>query len=200
MPTREEAWSLLCEFTQSESLRKHMLAVEACLRAYARKNGADQETWGLAALLHDFDYERWPNNDHAADREHPAEGAKILRERGYSGEIIRAILSHADYTGVTRDTPLEKTLFACDELAGFITACSYVRPSKSVLDLEVSSVKKRMKDKAFARGVSREDVIKGAEEIGIPLEEHIAFCIDAMRGQADALGLRGNIQAQSAAS
>jgi len=200
MPTREEAWSLLCEFTQSESLRKHMLAVEACVRAYARKNGADEETWGLAALLHDFDYERWPNNDHAVDREHPAEGAKILRERGYSEEIIRAILSHADYTGVTRDTPLERTLFACDELAGFITACSYVRPSKSVLDLEASSVKKRMKDKAFARGVSREDVIKGAEEIGIPLEEHIAFCIAAMRGQADALGLRGNIQAQSAAS
>ena len=200
MPTREEAWSLLCEFTQSESLRKHMLAVEACVRAYARKNGADEETWGLAALLHDFDYERWPNNDHAADREHPAEGAKILRERGYSGEIIRAILSHADYTGVTRDTPLEKTLFACDELAGFITACSYVRPSKSVLDLEASSVKRRMKDKAFARGVSREDVIKGAEGIGIPLEEHVAFCIEAMRGQADALGLRGNIQAQSAAS
>ena len=199
MPSRDDAWNLLCEFTQSESLRKHMLAVEACVRAYARKNGADEETWGLAALLHDFDYERWPNNDHAADREHPAEGAKILRERGYSEEIIRAILSHADYTGVTRDTPLEKTLFACDELAGFITACSYVRPSRSVLDLEASSVKKRMKDKAFARGVSREDVIKGAEELDIPLEEHIAFCIEAMRGQADALGLRGNIQAQSAA-
>jgi putative nucleotidyltransferase with HDIG domain len=200
MPTREEAWSLLCEFTQSESLRKHMLAVEACVRAYARKNGADEETWGLAALLHDFDYERWPNNDHAADREHPAEGAKILRERGYSEEIIRAILSHADYTNVARQSPLEHTLFACDELAGFITACSYVRPSKSVLDLEASSVKKRMKDKAFARGVSREDVIKGAEEIGVPLDQHIAFSIEAMRGQADALGLRGNIQAQSAAS
>jgi len=200
MPTRDDAWTLLCEYTQSESLRKHMLAVEACVRAYARKNGADEETWGLAALLHEFNYERWPNNDHAANCEHPAEGAKILRERGYSEEIIRAILSHADYTGVTRDTPLEKTLFACDELAGFITACSYVRPSKSVLDLEASSVKKRMKDKAFARGVSREDVIKGAEEIGIPLEEHIAFCIEAMRGQADALGLRGNVQAHSAAS
>lgn len=200
MPSRDDAWNLLCEFTQSESLRKHMLAVEACVRAYARKNGADEETWGLAALLHDFDYERWPNNDHAADREHPAEGAKILRERGYSEEIIRAILSHADYTGVTRDTPLEKTLFACDELAGFITACSYVRPSKSVLDLEASSVKKRMKDKAFARGVSREDVIKGAEELDIPLEEHIAFCIEAMRGQADALGLRGSVPAQSSAA
>lgn len=200
MPTRADAWKLLCEYTQSDSLRRHMLAVEACVRAYARKNGADEETWGLAALLHDFDYERWPNNDHAADREHPAEGAKILREHGYSEEIVRAILSHADYTGVTRETPLEKTLFACDELAGFITACSYVRPSKSVLDLEASSVKKRMKDKAFARGVSREDVIKGAEELGVPLEEHIAFCIEAMRAEADALGLRGNVQAQSAAS
>src|SRR5579859_159279 len=200
MPTREEAWTLLCEYTQSESLRKHMLAVEACVRSYARKNGADENTWSLAALLHDFDYERWPNHEHAADSGHPSEGAKILREKGYSEEVIRAILSHADYTGVTRDSLLEKTLFACDELAGFITACSYVRPSKSVLDLEASSVKKRMKDKAFARGVSREDVIKGAEELGIPLEEHIAFCIEAMRTEADALGLRGNIQAQSAAS
>jgi putative nucleotidyltransferase with HDIG domain len=200
MPTRDDAWKLLCEYTQSESLRKHMLAVEACVRAYARKNGADEETWGLAALLHDFDYERWPNADHAADREHPAEGAKILRERGYSEEIIRAILSHADYTNTPRQSPLEHTLFACDELAGFITACSYVRPSKSVLDLEAGSVKKRLKDKAFARGVSREDVIRGAEELGIPLEEHIAFCIEAMRREADALGLRGNIQAQSSAA
>jgi putative nucleotidyltransferase with HDIG domain len=200
MPTREDAWALLCEYTQSESLRKHMLAVEASVRAYARKNGADENTWSLAALLHDFDYERWPNNDHAADREHPAEGAKILREKGYSEEIIRAILSHADYTGVPRETPLEKTLFACDELAGFLTACSYVRPSKSILDLEVSSVKKRMKDKAFARGVSRDDVINGAQQLGVSLDEHIAFCIEAMRGEADALGLRGNIQAQSSAA
>lgn len=200
MPSRDDAWALLCEYTQSDSLRRHMLAVEACVRAYARKNSADENTWGLAALLHDFDYERWPNNDHAPDKEHPAEGAKILREKGYSEEIIRAILSHADYSGVTRDSLLEKTLFACDELAGFITACTYVRPSKSILDLEASSVKKRMKDKAFARGVSREDVIKGAEELGIPLEEHIAFCIEAMRAEADALGLRGNVQAQSAAS
>jgi putative nucleotidyltransferase with HDIG domain len=200
MPSRDHAWALLCEYTQSESLRKHMLAVEACVRAYARKNGADEETWGLAALLHDFDYERWPNNDHAPDREHPSEGAKILRERGYSEEIIRAILSHADYCNVPRQSPLEHTLFACDELAGFITACSYVRPSKSVLDLEASSVKKRLKDKAFARGVSREDVVKGAEELGIPLEEHIAFCIEAMRANADALGLRGNIQSQSSAA
>jgi len=200
MPTRDDAWALLCEYTLSESLRKHMLAVEACVRAYARKNGADEDTWSLAALLHDFDYERWPNNDHTADREHPAEGAKILREKGYSEEIIRAILSHADYTGVPRETPLEKTLFACDELAGFLTACSYVRPSKSILDLEVSSVKKRMKDKAFARGVSRDDVINGAQQLGVPLDDHIAFCIEAMRTEAEALGLRGNVQAQSAAS
>jgi putative nucleotidyltransferase with HDIG domain len=200
MPTRDDAWKLLCEYTQSESLRKHMLAVETCVRAYARKNNADEETWSLAALLHDFDYERWPNSEHSADKEHPAEGVRILRDLGYSEEITRAILSHADYSGVTRESALEHTLFACDELAGFLTACSYVRPSKSILDLEVDSVKKRMKDKAFARGVSRDDVRKGAEELGIPLEEHIAFCIAAMRENADALGLRGNINTQAAAS
>jgi putative nucleotidyltransferase with HDIG domain len=193
MPSREDAWNLVCEYTLSESLRKHMLAVEACVRAYARKNGADQELWGTAALLHDFDYERWPNADHAADRQHPAEGAKILREKGYSEEMIRAILSHADYSGVARQSALEHTLFACDELAGFLTACTYVRPSKSILDLEVSSVRKRMKDKAFARGISREDVIKGAEELGVPLDEHITFCIAALRENADALGLRGTL-------
>jgi putative nucleotidyltransferase with HDIG domain len=200
MPNREDAWKLLCEYTQSESLRKHMLAVEACVRAYARKGGHDEEFWGITALLHDFDYERWPNSDHAPDREHPAEGARILRGRGYPEEMIRAILSHADYCNVPRQTPLEHTLFACDELAGFITACSYVRPSKSVLDLEANSVKKRLKDKAFARGVSREDVTKGAEELGVPLEEHIAFCIAAMREQADALGLRGGIATSAHAS
>jgi putative nucleotidyltransferase with HDIG domain len=193
MPTRDDAWKLLCEYTQSESLRKHMLAVETCVRAYARKSGADEETWGLAALLHDFDYERWPNAEHAADKEHPAEGAKILRDLGYSEEIIRAILSHADYSGVSRQSPLEHTLYSCDELAGFLTACSYVRPSKSILDLEVDSVKKRMNNKPFARGVNRDDVRNGAAELGIPLEEHIAFCIAAMRENADALGLRGNI-------
>lgn len=198
MPSRQDAWNLVCEYTQSESLKRHMLAVETCVRAYARKNGADEDLWGLTALLHDFDYERWPNNDHAPDKEHPSEGAKILREHGYPEEIIRAILSHADYCNVPRQTPLEHTLFACDELAGFIAACAYVRPSKSVLDLEASSVKKRMKDKAFARGVSREDVVKGAEEIGIPLEEHIAFCIAAMREEADSLGLSGNSPAQAA--
>lgn len=195
MPTREDAWKLLCEYTQSESLRKHMLAVEACVRAYARKNGTDEELWGVAALLHDFDYERWPNEAHAPDKEHPAEGAKILRQQGYSEEIVRAILSHADYCNVPRQSALERTLFACDELAGFLTACAYVRPSKSVLDLEVDSVKRRMKDKAFAKGVSRDDVRKGAEELGIPLEEHITFCIAALREHADALGLRGTIAA-----
>jgi putative nucleotidyltransferase with HDIG domain len=193
MPSREDAWKLLCEYTASESLRKHMLAVEACVRAYARKSSADEDLWGLTALLHDFDYERWPNEAHSADREHPAEGARILGERGYPEELVRAILSHANYSGVRRESALEHTLFACDELAGFLTACTYVRPSKSILDLEVSSVKKRMKDKAFARGVSREDVIQGAAELGVPLEEHITFCIAAMREQADALGLRGTL-------
>lgn len=193
MPSRDDAWKLLCEYTTSESLRKHMLAVEACVRAYARKAGADEELWGIAALLHDFDYERWPNEAHSPDNEHPAEGARILRELGYPEQIVRAILSHASYSGVTRESALEHTLFACDELAGFLTACTYVRPSKSILDLEVSSVRKRMKDKAFARGVSREDVIQGAAELGKPLDDHIAFCIAAMREQADALGLRGTV-------
>jgi len=197
VPTREDAWKLVCEYTESESLRKHMLAVETCVRAYARKDGADEETWGIAALLHDFDYERWPNDEHAADKEHPAEGAKILRERGYSEQIVRAILSHADYCHVPRQTSLEHTLFACDELAGFLTACVYVRPSKSILDLETSSVTKKLKDKAFAKGVSREDVRNGAAELGVPLEEHISFCIQAMRDNADALGLRGTIAASA---
>jgi len=193
MPTREDGWKLLCEYTASESLRKHMLAVEACVRAYARKAAADEETWGLAALLHDFDYERWPNHGHSPDEGHPSEGAKILRELGYPEEVIRAILSHANYCNFPRLTPLEHTLFACDELAGFLTACAYVRPSKSILDLEVDSVKRRMKDKLFAKGVSREDVRKGAEELGVPLEEHIGFCIAALREHADALGLRGTL-------
>jgi putative nucleotidyltransferase with HDIG domain len=193
MPTRDDAWKLLCQYTNSESLRKHMLAVEACVRAYARKFSADEDLWSITALLHDFDYERWPNSAHAADKEHPAEGAKILRELGYREEIVRAILSHADYSNVPRQSQLEHTLFACDELAGFLTACAYIRPSKSILDLEVDSVKRRLKDKAFAKGVSREDVRKGAEELGIPLEEHVQFCIAALRENADALGLRGNL-------
>src|ERR1700687_2260039 len=198
MPTREDAWKLLCEYTESESLRKHMLAVEACVRAYARKQGADEKTWGLSALLSDFAYERGPNEAHAPDKEHPAEGARILREQGYSEEIVRAILSHADYCNVPRQSPLEHTLFACDELAGFLTARAYVRPSKSILDLEVDSVKRRLKDKAFAKRVSRDDVRNGAVELGIPLEEHIAFCIAALRDHAEDLGLRGTIVTQAA--
>lgn len=189
LPSREEAWELLCEYTQSENLRKHALAVEACVRAYARKNGADEELWGRAALLHDFDYERWPNAEHHAGKEHPAQGSSILREHGYPEEMIHAILAHADYTGVKRESALDRTLFACDELAGFLTACALIKPSKKIADVEAASVKKKLKDKAFARGVSREDVHKGAEELGIPLDEHIATCIDAMRGIANELGL-----------
>lgn len=186
---REAAWNLLCEYTKNESLRKHALAVEACVRAYARKTGADEELWGTTALLHDFDYERWPNEDHKADAEHPFEGSKILRQRGYPEEMIHAILAHADYSGVPRVTPLDRTLYACDELAGFLIACSLVKPGKTIFEVEPDSVMRKMKDKAFARGVNREDVRKGAEELGIPLAEHIAFCIEAMRGVANQLGL-----------
>jgi putative nucleotidyltransferase with HDIG domain len=197
MPTREDAWALLCEYTKNESLRKHMLAVEACVRAYARKTGADEEFWGLTALLHDFDYERWPNDAHSPAEEHPAGGSAILRERGYSEELIRAILSHAEYSGVPRQSALEHTLFACDELAGFLTACALVKPSKSIFEVEPDSVKRKLKDKAFARGVNRDDVRKGAEELGVSIEDHIAFCIAAMREAADALGLRGNYAASA---
>ncbi|MFZ0212702.1 MAG: HDIG domain-containing metalloprotein [Candidatus Acidiferrales bacterium] len=189
LPSREEGWKLLCEYTQSENLRKHALAVEACVRAYARKQGADEELWGRAALLHDFDYERWPNAEHHADKEHPFEGAKILRERGYPEEMIHAILAHADYTGVKRESALDHTLFACDELSGFLTACALIKPSKKIADVEAASVKKKLKDKAFARGVNRDDVRQGAEELGIPIDEHIGFCIEAMRGAAESLGL-----------
>src|SRR3954453_13792532 len=186
---RENAWSLLTEYTKGESLRKHALAVEAAVRGYAAKFGEDEEAWGITALLHDFDYERWPTLG-----DHPNKGAEIMRAKGYPEWMIRAILSHAqEITGVTRETRLEKTLFACDELAGFITAASYVRPSKSVLDLEPGSVKKRMKDKAFARGVKREDIVEGAALLGIPLEEHIANVIGFMRERADELGLRGTL-------
>ncbi len=190
MPSRDEAWALLCEYTQNENLRKHALAVEACVRAYARKFGADEEFWGLTALLHDFDYERWPNDAHHPTREHPYEGSKILRERGYPEEMIRAILSHADYCGLPRQSQLEHTLFACDELAGFLTASALVKPGKSIFEVEPDSVKRKLKDKAFARGVNRQDVIRGAEELGVPLEEHIGFCIEALRGIADHLGLQ----------
>jgi len=199
MPTRNDAWTLLCEYTQNESLRKHALAVEACVRAYARKLGADEELWGLTALLHDFDYDRWPNDAHSPTEEHPAGGSAILREHGYSEEMIRAIVSHAEYCNTPRETLLEHTLFACDELAGFLTACSLVKPSKSIFEVEPDSVKRKLKDKAFARGVNREDVRKGAEELAVPIDEHIAFCIAAMREAADALGLRGT-QSASASS
>jgi putative nucleotidyltransferase with HDIG domain len=188
LPTREQAWDLLCQYTEKEGLRKHALAVEASMRYYARRFGEDEELWGLTGLLHDFDYERWPSLE-----EHPFRGSEILRERGYPEWLIRAILSHADYSGVPREGLLEKTLFACDELAGFITAASLVRPSKSVLDLEASSVIKRMKDKAFARGVKREDLRAGAELLGLPLDEHITNVIGFLRGNADALGLRGSL-------
>jgi len=191
MPTRDDAWKLLCEYTQGESLRKHALAVEACTRAYARKLRADEELWGLTGLLHDFDYERWSNVAHHPTQEHPYEGSKILREHGYSEEMIHAILGHADYCGVARVSPLDRTLFACDELAGFLTACALVKPSKSIHEVEAASVKKKLKDKAFARGVNRDDVYKGAEELGVPLEEHIAFCIQALRAVGPQLGLNG---------
>ena len=186
---RDDAWALLTEYTKSESLLKHALAVEAAVRGYARKYGEDEEGWGITALLHDFDYERWPTLG-----DHPNQGSEILRANGYPDWMIRAIRSHAmEITGVTRDSRLEKTLFACDELAGFITAASLVRPSKSVLDLEATSVKKRMKDKAFARGVKREDLVEGAALLGLPLEEHIGNVIGFMRERADELGLRGSL-------
>ena len=191
MPNREDSWKLLCEYTQSESLRKHALAVEACVRAYARKLGADEELWGITALLHDFDYERWPNADHHPTQEHPYEGSKILREHGYPEEMVTAILGHAEYSGVPRVSPLDHTLFACDELSGFLTACALIKPSKSIHEVETASVKKKLKDKAFARGVSRQDVYKGAEELGVPLDDHISFCIEAMRRIAPELGLAG---------
>jgi len=186
---RDDAWALLTEYTNNDSLLKHAQAVEAAVRGYARKFGENEDEWGITALLHDFDYERWPTLG-----DHPNKGSEILREKGYPEWMIRAILSHAqEITGVSRDSLLEKTLFACDELAGFITAASLVRPTKSVLDLEASSVKKRMKDKAFARGVKREDLVAGAELLGISLDEHITNVIASMREKADVLGLRGTL-------
>jgi putative nucleotidyltransferase with HDIG domain len=180
----DEHWKLLTEFTQSESLRKHALAVEACLRAYARKAGADEELWGMVGLLHDFDYEKYPSAE-----EHPSKGSEILKERGYSEEVRRAIMSHAQYSGVARVSALEKTLFACDELAGFITACALVKPGKSLAEVEAPSVRRKMKDKAFARSVHREDIVEGAADLGLDLEQHIAFCIEAMKTIAKELGL-----------
>lgn len=183
---RESAWGLLIEFTRSESLRKHALAVEACMRAYARKFGEDEEKYGVTGLLHDFDYEKHPSAE-----EHPFVGNKILEERGYPEEIRRAILSHADYSGVSRESRMEKALFACDELSGLITAAALVKPSKSIAEVDVKSIRKKMKDKAFACGVNREDVINGAADLGVDLDEHIAFCIEAMKQKAKELGLEG---------
>ena len=188
MLSRERAWALVTEHVQSESLRKHLLAVEAAVRGYARKAGEDEDAWGFVALVHDFDYEKFPDREN-----HPFRGVEILKSLGYPEWVTRAILSHAEYSGVARESALEKTLFACDELSGFITAAALVRPSKSVLDLETSSVIKRMKDKAFARAVPREDIRKGAEELGLPLETHITNVIGFLRERADDLGLRGSL-------
>jgi len=188
MMTRESAWMLLTEWTPSEALRKHALAVEAAVTYYARTFGENVEEWSVVSLLHDFDYERYPTLEN-----HPFRGAEVLREKGYPEWVVRAVLSHADHTNTPRETRLEHTLFACDEMAGFVTAASLVRPSKSVLDLEASSVVKRMKDKAFARAVSRDDLRKGAEEMGLPLAEHITNVIAGMREQAEALGLKGTL-------
>lgn len=191
MIDRESAWCLLTEFTQSESLRKHALAVEACMRACAHKMGngspEDENLWAVVGLIHDFDYERWPSQE-----DHPYRGNEILKERGYSDEIRRAIMSHAEYTGVTRDTPMEKALFACDELAGFITAVALIKPGKSLDEVDAKSVRKRMKDKAFARKVNREDIIQGAAALGVDLDEHIGFCIEALKPIAHKLGLDGS--------
>ena len=190
---RETAWQLVCEFVESESLRRHMIAVEACMVAYARKFGEDEGLWAVTGLLHDFDWEIHPS---APD--HPMKGEAILESRGVSPEIRRAILSHANYSGVPRVSPLERTLFACDELAGFLSACSYVKPGKSIFELDVPSVKRKLKDKAFARNVNREDIVDGAQELGVPLEEHISFCIEALKSRAADLGLAGVAQGNEA--
>lgn len=186
---RDEALSLVHEYTESDALRKHMYAVEAAMRGYARKLGEDEETWGLVGLLHDFDYERYPNAEHKSDAEHPSHGVGVLRERGLPEPMLEAILGHASYTGVPRTSLMAKALFAVDELCGFLVACALVRPSKSLQDLSVKSVKKKLKDKAFARGVNREEVHQGAEELGVPLDDHIATLIEILRPVEGDLGL-----------
>ena len=191
LPSRDDALALMHEYTASESLRAHMLSVEAAMRAYAERFGEDPERWGLTGLLHDFDYERFPNDAHSPTEEHPAEGVRLLRARGYPEDILQAILGHATYCSVPRESKMAKTLFAVDELTGLITASALVRPSRSLLDLNGRSVRKKMKDKGFARGVSREDVTQGAAELGVDLDEHIQFVIEAMRPVADSLGLGG---------
>jgi len=187
--TRDEAVELMQEYTPSDALRKHMYAVEIAMRAMAERAGEDPDEWGLVGLLHDFDYERYPNQEHSATEGHPAEGVRLLAARGLPEPMQRAILGHATYCGVPRDTPMARALFAVDELAGFLVACALVRPSRSLQDLEVSSVKKKLKDKAFARGVSREDVLQGAAELGVPLDQHIAFMLEALRPHEKRLGL-----------
>ena len=191
IPSRTDALALMHEFTASESLRKHMLSVEAAMRAYAERMGEDVERWGLAGLMHDFDYERFPNAAQSATEEHPSEGVRILRARGWPEDILDASMGHAVFTNTRRTTPMAKTLFAVDELTGLITATALVRPSRSVMEVDARSVRKKMKDKAFARGVSREDVVNGAADLGVDLDEHITFVIGAMQRSADALGLSG---------
>jgi putative nucleotidyltransferase with HDIG domain len=192
IPTREETLALMHEFTASESLRKHMLAVEGAMRAYAQKFGEDQERWGTTGLIHDFDYERFPNNAHSPTEEHPSEGVRLLRSKGYPEDILQAILGHAHYTNTPRESKMAKTLFAVDELTGLITATALVRPTKSVHEVDARSVRKKMKDKAFARGVSREDVVNGANEMGVDLDEHISFVIASMQARSSDLGLSGS--------
>jgi putative nucleotidyltransferase with HDIG domain len=191
LPSRTDALALMHEYTASDSLRKHMLSVEAAMRAYANKFGEDEDRWGLAGLLHDFDYEKYPNEAHSATDEHPAEGVRVLRSKGYPEDILQAILGHAHYSGVPRESKMAKTLFAVDELTGLITATALVKPTKNIHEVEVRSVRKKMKDKAFARGVSREDVVNGAAELGVDLDEHIAFVIAAMQARSADLGLSG---------
>lgn len=187
--TRDDALTLMHEYTSSDALRKHMYAVELGMRAYARKLGEDEDAWGVVGLLHDFDYERFPNDAHSPTEEHPSRGVRLLRERGLDDASCQAILGHASYTGVPRETPMARTLFAVDELSGFLVACALVRPSRSLADLSVKSVRKKLKDKAFARGVSRDDITRGAEELGVPLDDHVAFLIDALRPDEARLGL-----------
>jgi putative nucleotidyltransferase with HDIG domain len=191
LPSRADTLTLMHEYTASESLRKHMLAVEGAMRAYARKFGEDEERWGITGLIHDFDYERFPNNAHSPTEEHPSEGVRVLRSKGYPEDVLQAILGHAQYTNTSRESKMAKTLFAVDELTGLITATALVRPSKSVHEVDARSVRKKMKDKAFARGVNREDVINGANELGVDLDEHITFVIGAMQARSADLGLSG---------
>jgi putative nucleotidyltransferase with HDIG domain len=191
LPSRDDALAIQHEYTRSDSLRKHMLAVEAAMRAYARKFGENEDRWGLAGLIHDFDYERHPNAEHAPDQGHPSEGVRVLRARGWPDDILEAVLGHATYTGVVRESLMAKALFAVDELSGLVTATALVRPSRSVHEVDARAVRKKMKDKAFARGVNRDDVVQGARELGVDLDEHIQFVVDAMRGAADTLGLAG---------